>query len=150
MPQSLATVFVHLIFSTKHREPFLTPEIRAELFAYMTTIFEGIDCPALAADGVADPIHALFVLSRTARICDVVEELKTSSSKWIKTKGERFENFHWQAGYGAFSIGQSQVQAVKDYIAAQSERHRMLSFQDEFRAFLKRYEVPYDERYVWD
>jgi REP element-mobilizing transposase RayT len=150
MPQSLASVFVHLIFSTKNREPFLTPDVRAELFPYVTTILDGAGCSPLAANGVADHVHVLFILARTVRICDAVEEVKTNSSKWLKTKGTRFENFHWQAGYGAFSIGQSQVESVRDYIAGQEERHHTQSFQDEYRAFLKKYQVSYDERYVWD
>ncbi len=150
MPQSLAVLNVHLVFSTKDREPFITPEIEGELFPYMATIFLASHSPALIINGVADHVHCLFSLARTVALCDVVEEVKRSSSKWIKTKGSRFENFHWQAGYGAFSIGQSQVETVKEYIEGQKERHAVLSFQDEYRAFLRKYEIEFDERYVWD
>ena len=117
MPQSLAALSIHLVFSTKDRVPFLTPEIELELFPYMATIFQASHSPALIINGAADHVHCLFSLAHTVAVCDVVEEVKRESSKWIKTKGNRFESFHWQAGYGAFSIGQSQVEVVKQYIA---------------------------------
>lgn len=150
MPQSLSSILIHLIFSTKNREPFLTPEIDAELYPYLASIFKANKSPALIINGTSDHLHSLFSLSRVVTIADVVEEIKTESSKWIKTKGREFQNFHWQSGYGAFSIGQSQVAAVKRYIRRQKEHHNRVSFQDEYRKFLKVYEVEYDERFVWD
>jgi len=150
MAQSLSSILIHLVFSTKNREPFITPEIEPELHAYMVTIFQGCKSPSLLVGGTRDHIHALFVLSRTWALADIVEEVKTNSSKWIKTQGREFHQFHWQSGYGAFSIGQSQVQQVKTYIVNQKEHHRRRSFQDELRALLKKYEMVYDERYVWD
>jgi REP element-mobilizing transposase RayT len=116
----------------------------------MAKIFQALKSPALAIDGTQDHVHSLFALSRVITIADVVEEVKTESSKWIKTKGPEFTNFHWQSGYGAFSIGQSQVAAVRRYIQSQKKHHRRVTFQDEFRKFLKRYQIDYDERYVWD
>lgn len=106
--------------------------------------------PTLAMDGTREHIHSLFSLSRVVTIARLVEEVKTESSKWIKTKGHEFKNFHWQSGYGAFSIGQSQVPTVKRYIARQKIHHQRITFQDEYRKFLKSYGVDYDERYVWD
>lgn len=150
MPQSLSSILIHLIFSTKDREPLLTPKIDAELYPYMASIFKAMKSPALIIDGTSDHLHTLFSLSRVMTIADVVEEVKTESSKWIKTKGRTFGKFHWQSGYGAFSIGQSQVPAVKRYIRRQKEHHRRMTFQDEYRKFLKMYEVEYDERFVWD
>ena len=150
MPQSLSSILIHLIFSTKNREPFLTPEIETELYPYMASILKAVKSPALIINGTSDHVHTLLSLSRVVTIADLVEEVKTESSKWIKTKGREFNNFHWQNGYGAFSIGQSQVPAVKRYIARQKERHRRITFQDEYRKFLKLYGVEYDERYVWD
>jgi putative transposase len=150
MPQSLSSILIHLIFSTKHREAFISPEIERELHPYMAKIFRAVKSPALAIDGTRDHVHSLFALSRVITIADLVEEVKTESSKWIKTKGPEFRNFHWQSGYGAFSIGQSQAAAVKRYIQSQKKHHRRVTFQDEFRKFLKRYEIDYDERYVWD
>ena len=149
MPQSLSSILIHLIFSTKNREPFLTPEIDAELYPYMATILKAMKSPALIINGT-DHIHALLSLSRVVTIAALVEEVKTESSKWIKTKGREFRNFYWQSGYGAFSISQSQVPTVKRYIGRQKEHHRRVTFQDEYRKFLKLYEVEYDERYVWD
>ena len=150
MPQSLSSTLIHLIFSTKHREPFITTQIETELHPYMASVFRGLKSPTLALDGTQDHIHALFSLSRVITIAALVEEVKTESSKWIKTKGVEFINFHWQKGYGAFSIGQTQVEDVKRYIRSQKEHHRRVTFQDEYRKFLKRYGIEYDERYVWD
>ena len=150
MPQSLSSILIHLIFSTKNREPFLSPEIDAELYPYIASIFKAMQSPALIIDGASDHLHTLFSLSRVVTIADLVEEVKTESSKWIKTKGSEFRNFHWQNGYGAFSISQSQVATVKRYIRRQKVHHRRVTFQDEYRRFLAAYEVQYDERYVWD
>ena len=150
MPQSLSSILIHLIFSTKNREPLLSPEIDAELYPYIASIFKAMKSPALIIDGASDHLHTLFSLSRVVTIADLVEEVKTESSKWIKTKGQEFRNFHWQNGYGAFSISQSEVATVKRYIRRQKEHHRRVTFQDEYRRFLAAYEVEYDERYVWD
>ena len=150
MPHSLSSILIHLIFSTKNREPLLTPEIETELYPYLASIFNAMKSPALIINGTSDHLHTLFSLSRVVTIADIVEEVKTESSKWIKTKGREFRNFHWQSGYGAFSIGQSQAPTVKRYIARQKEHHRRVTFQDEYRKFLKAYDIEYDERYVWD
>ena len=150
MPQSLSSILIHLIFSTKNREPLLTPEIDAELYPYMASTFKALKSPALIINGTSDHLHSLFSLSRVVTLADVVEEVKTASSKWIKFKGREFRDFHWQSGYGAFSIGQSHVPTVKRYIERQKQHHRRVTFQDEYRKFLKAYEVEYDERYVWD
>ena len=150
MPQSLARVLVHLIFSTKSREPFLSDDIRRELHPYMATILKGMDSSAILINSVTDHAHVLFHLSKNHALCDVIETLKKDSSKWIKTKGRAYRNFHWQSGYEAFSVSQSNVAKVVEYIENQREHHRRRTFQEEFRAFLKRYQVRYDERYVWD
>jgi len=150
MPQSLSTVLVHLVFSTKNRESFITPTVEAELHRYMATVFRDNNSPSLAINGTVDHIHGLFILSRTITIADIVEQVKTGSSRWLKTKGPEFRDFHWQRGYGAFSIGQSTVDEVKRYIRNQKQHHRKVSFQDEYRKFLHRYEIDFDERYVWD
>jgi len=150
MPQSLSSLLVHLVFSTKDRRPWITPEIEQELFPYMATLMKACDSPALIINGTADHVHLLFSLARTWKLCDVVEEVKKRSSKWIKTKGDAFRLFQWQGGYGAFSIGQSMVPTTRRYIANQKEHHRMRSFQEEFQAFLVKYQIEYDERHVWD
>jgi REP element-mobilizing transposase RayT len=150
MPQSLSSILVHLVFSTKNREPFISPDIESELHPYMGTVFREHNSPSLIIAGTTDHIHALFALSRSIAVADIVEEIKTGSSKWIKTKGREYRNFHWQRGYGAFSIGQSNLTALKRYIRNQKTHHRHVTFEEEYRNFLKRYEIDFDERHVWD
>jgi len=149
MPQSLSKVLVHLIFSTKHREPLIAPEIRPRLHAYMVAILHNLESPSLQTGGVADHVHILFVLARTITQAEIVEEVKKSSSKWMKADGG-VAAFSWQAGYGAFSIGESQADTVIRYIQEQEQHHHKMTFQDEFRRFLQRYRITYDEQYVWD
>jgi len=148
--QSLANVLVHLIFSRKHRRPWIRPEVRSELHRYLAGICRTQGCPAWDVGGTEDHVHILFALSRTVTISKLDGEVKTGSSKWIKTKGQEYSDFAWQGGYGAFSIGQSGVAAARAYIARQEEHHRKVTFQEEFRAFLRKYGVEFDERYVWD
>ncbi|HEX6183085.1 MAG TPA: IS200/IS605 family transposase [Pyrinomonadaceae bacterium] len=150
MPQSLSSVLVHLVFSTKNREPYITAELEPELHAYMAAVFRECHSPALTINGTTNHVHMLFALSRTATVAEIVEEVKKRSSKWAKTTGGAHKTFQWQAGYGAFSIGQSNVAALKRYIAEQKEHHRRRTFEDEYRNFLVKYGVEYDERYVWD
>ena len=150
MPQSLSCILVHLIFSTKNRDPILNPEICAELHPYLAGVLHEDGCPSLQVGGVEDHVHLLFGLSRTRTVAQVVENVKTSSSKWIKAKGTAFAKFYWQAGYGGFSVSQSNVGAVVQYIQNQAEHHRKVTFQEEYRKFLKRYQIAYDENYVWD
>ena len=151
MPQSLAKVLVHIVFSTKHRKPFLKNEkVRAELHAYLTGVLKGLDSPSIVINSVEDHIHILCLLSRKIAIMDLIEEVKTSSSKWIKTKGAVYRGFHWQSGYGVFSVSESKRADVVRYIAGQAEHHRRLTYQDEFRRLCAKHGLPIDERYVWD
>ena len=151
MPQSLSRILVHIVFSTKDRKPFLKDKrVRGELHGYLHGVLERLACPSLEINSVDDHIHILCVLSRKIAVMKLVEEIKTSTSKWIKTKGDLFRGFQWQGGYGAFSIGQSLVVPTRRYISNQKEHHRKKSFQEEFRGFLDRYEIKYDERYIWD
>jgi REP element-mobilizing transposase RayT len=151
MPQSLSKVLLHIVFSTKHRAPWLKdPAIRQELHKYMMGILQGLECWPLALDGVEDHVHCLCQLSRKIAVMDLIEELKTSSSKWIKTKGRDYRNFHWQAGYGVFSVSESKRPDVTRYIQNQEEHHRQNTYQDEFRALCARHQIEIDERYVWD
>ena len=150
MPQSLAKILIHIVFNTKLRAPILHEPIRRDLYAYLAGILKQCSCPAIRIGGTVDHVHILCNLSRTLAVAKVVEEIKTGSSKWLKTKQAEFRTFHWQNGYGAFSVSQSTVDAVADYIDKQEEHHRRQSFQDEYRALLERYQMAYDERYVWD
>jgi putative transposase len=139
-----------MVFSTKHRMPVLSPQIRTELFPYLATVLTSNESPSLQVGGFSDHVHLFFGLSRKMTIARIAEMVKTSSSKWIKTKGPQFREFHWQGGYAAFSVSESGANAVARYIKRQDEHHRRRSFQDELRASLNRYRIPFDERYVWD
>lgn len=150
MPQSLARLHVHLVFSTKGRRPVIDDEVREGLHGYMAVVLRNMGCPAVLINSVEDHVHVLFELARTVSVSEAVEEVKKSSSKWIKTQGDRFAGFAWQAGYGAFAVSRSNVEVVREYIARQREHHRTVGFQEEYREFLRRHEVEFDERYVWD
>jgi len=151
MPQSLTKILVHTVFSTKDRRPFLRDKsLRDELHRYLGGILAHHDCQPLIIGGVEDHVHLLSTLARTCAAADMVKEVKRGSSLWLKTKSADLSDFAWQNGYGIFSIGFSQVEGVKHYIAGQEEHHRKISFQDEFRQFLRRYAIEFDERYVWD
>lgn len=149
MAQTLVSILIHAVFSTKNRRDTITAEVEPELHAYMGGILKHLDSPCLAINGTANHVHLLISQSKNSALSEVMAELKKSSSKWIKTKGEMFRSFGWQDGYAAFSIGQSNVQALKDYIARQKEHHGRTTFQDELIAILRKYRVPYDERYIW-
>jgi REP-associated tyrosine transposase len=150
MPQSLAKIYVHLIFSTKNRQPLLDEDIRTELTSYIGGVLKNLDCQPIEIGGTKDHVHILCCLSKNLALSKLIEEIKTSSSKWVKAKESTLAQFHWQNGYGAFSVSQSHLNAVVRYIRQQEEHHRKVTFQEEFLEFLKKYRVPYDERYVWD
>ena len=151
MPQSLAKVIVHIVYSTKNRTPWLKDaNLRTELFAYNATILKKVDSPAIIIGGVEDHIHILALLSRKVAIMDVVQESKTETSKWIKKQGPTLQEFQWQAGYGIFSVSESKVDPAKVYIEGQTDHHRRLSFQEEFRILCQKHQIEIDERYVWD
>ena len=150
MAQTLVSLMVHVIFSTKNRAPVIRPEIEPELFAYIGGILKNNESRLLDAGGTADHVHLLISQSKNAAISSLMKDVKKDSSSWIKTKGNGFRNFHWQDGYGAFSIGQSNVDEVKRYIARQKEHHRKRSFQEELIQFLEEYGIEYDERYLWN
>lgn len=150
MPQSLARLHIHLIFSTKNRERIISDRVRDSLHAYMATVLQNLGCPPVLINSVEDHVHILFELARTVAVSSAVEDVKKASSKWIKTQGGEFAGFAWQAGYGAFAVSESNVPAVREYVANQQEHHRKKSFQEEYRAFLERHQIAFDERYVWD
>jgi REP element-mobilizing transposase RayT len=151
MSQSLANVLVHLIFSTKERQAFLSDRgIRDEMHCYLGGFSNNLDCPAICVGGTEDHVHILARLGRTIALAEWVKELKRASSLWIKPRGGEYDAFYWQNGYGVFSVSQSQSPTVERYIANQEEHHRKQTFQDEFRGFLKRHGIEFDERYVWE
>ncbi len=150
MPQSLSLVIVHVVFSTKERRPFLNADTRPKLHAYLATVARNAGCEAYRVGGVADHVHLAIRLSRTITIADLIETLKTSSSKWVKTQSTDLAAFSWQRGYGCFSVGPSDLDALIKYIDEQEAHHIHRTFQDEFRMFLTKYGVEFDEAYVWD
>lgn len=150
MPQSLSNILLHLVFTTKNRAPLILPELESELYAYIAAIHRNMACPLLKIGGTENHLHILCRLDRVVTVSNLLEEMKKSSSKWIKGKEKRLADFAWQAGYGAFSIGMSNVEALEKYIARQKTHHREVSFQDEYRALLKKYRVEWDEKYIWD
>jgi REP element-mobilizing transposase RayT len=151
MPQSLARILVHIVFSTKDRKPFLKDRaLREELHGYTIGVLKGLESPAVTINSVEDHIHILCGLSRKIAVMKLVEEIKTSTSKWIKTKGAAYREFYWQGGYGVFSVSESKLAEVKRYIQRQEEHHRRLTFQEEFRRMCAKHGTAIDERYVWD
>ena len=150
MPQSLSKVYVHLIFSTKHRQNRIDDTIKESLFEYLGGICRGLECNPIRVGGYKNHIHILCLLSRKITQMKLVEELKVESSKWIKTKDTKFRDFHWQDGYGIFSVNPAEIDVVVNYINNQQKHHERKIFENEFRAFLKKYKVEFDERYVWD
>lgn len=149
MPQSLAQIYLHIVFSTKNREPLISAEVQPRLHAYLAGAGNAIACPVIIVGGVADHVHLLMRLSRTITIADALKSLKSESSKWMKSDAD-CPDFAWQAGYGVFSVSASHVEAVTEYIRKQPEHHQRRDFKEEFRELLKRYHVTYDEAYVWD
>ena len=149
MPQSLSVVYIHLVFSTKERRPFLRETgLRQSVHAYLGEISKRLDCPPIVAGGVDDHIHLLARFGRTITQGEWVKELKRVSNEWIQKQG--IQNFQWQGGYADFSVSQSNLEEVRAYIVRQEEHHRKMSFQDEMRAFLRKHAMEWDERYLWD
>ena len=151
MPQSLSKILVHTVFSTKDRRPFLDDlNLREEMHKYLGGILANQGCQPIIVGGVEDHVHLLCALGRTINASEMVKEVKRGSSLWAKSKSPTLQDFSWQNGYGIFSIGFSQIPVVRDYITTQADHHRRISFQDEFRELLRRYEIEFDDRYVWD
>ena len=150
MPQALSLIIIHVVFSTKERRPVLNADIRASMHSYLATVARNIGCECYRVGGVEDHVHLAIRLSRTITIADLVEKLKTASSKWVKTQSADLEDFSWQRGYGCFSVGPTDLDSLVDYIDRQQEHHEKRTFQEEFRILLNKYGVEYDEVYAWD
>jgi putative transposase len=150
MPQSLSKVVIHVIFSTKDRYPWLDINIRSRMHAYLATLCRDERAEPFRVGGVADHVHLLTTLPRSLSQAEMVEGLKKKSSKWIKELAPEYRKFYWQRGYEAFSVSPSQLNAALEYIEKQEEHHRSRTFQDEYVDFLRKHDVEYNERYVWD
>lgn len=150
MSQSLVKNYIHIIFSTKNRAPLIQDPHGIDLHNYLGGICKQLDCRPIIVGGYHDHVHILCMLSKKITLVELLEKLKKNSSKWMKMQDASLENFYWQDGYGAFSVNPSEIDTVIGYINNQQEYHSRKTFQDEYRAFLKKYKVDYDERYVWD
>ncbi len=151
MPQSLSAVYVHLVFSTKERRPALRDQsTRESLHAYLGGVSKQLECPPVIVGGVEDHVHILGRFGRTITQAEWVKELKRVSNLWLKEQGREYADFQWQAGYADFSVSQSNLEQVIQYIMNQEEHHRKMTFQDEVRAMLRKHQIEFDERYVWD
>jgi REP element-mobilizing transposase RayT len=150
MAQSLSKVYLHITFSTKNRQSLIDANISTSLFEYIGGICRGLDCNPVIVGGHMDHVHILCLLARKHSQMKLLEEIKKQSSKWIKSKGDSYSNFYWQDGYGVFSVNPTEIDTVIKYIGNQKEHHTKITFQDELRAFLIKYKVEYDEKYLWD
>ena len=150
MPQSLSQVILHVVFSTKDRRPWLDLAVRPRMHAYLATVCRDCGCEAYRVGGAADHVHIAARLARTISQANLLENIKKTSSAWIKRQGKQYSAFFWQGGYGDFSIGWSQLGELVRYIERQEQHHRTHSFQEEYRNLLEKYHVEFDERYVWD
>lgn len=151
MSQSLSRIYLHIVFSTKGRKPWLHgDELRKALHAYMAATMKQLGCMPVEIGGVEDHIHIMCLFPRTRSVSDVVKQTKRVSTNWIQEQAHALKEFHWQSGYGVFSVSQSNVEGVIEYIRHQEEHHRKVTFQDEYRAFLRKHAVEFDERYLWD
>src|SRR5215216_6494714 len=150
MPQSLSKLILHVIFSTKDREPWLDSNVRQRMHAYLATIYRDLGADFVHVGGVSDHVHVVTTLPRTLSQAQLIEQIKKTSSKWIKALDVWYRGFAWQRGYGAFSVSPSQLEAVRRYIDGQQEHHRTRTFQEEYRELLRKHTIDFDERYVWD
>jgi putative transposase len=149
MPQSFASLHCHIVFSTKHRQPLIKSDLQPRLFEYIGGILRNHATPLIAAGGMPDHVHLLVSMGRTIAVADAVRLIKSNSSGWMHEELQ-MPDFQWQTGYGAFAVSYSNIDAVKTYLANQEQHHRAQSFQDEFRELLRRHDLEWDERYVWD
>ena len=150
MSQSLSRVILHIIFSTKNREPWLDLNIRSRMHGYLATICRDLRCDDVCVNGVSDHVHIITTLPRTLSQAEMIEDIKKSSSKWIKEVDARYRGFFWQRGYAAFSVSPSQLATVLEYVRAQEQHHRTRTFQEEYRELLQKHGLDFDERYVWE
>ena len=150
MPQSLHVLNAHIIFSTKERRPWLTPDVRERLWGYQSSILQNLECNNITIGGVADHVHVLCNLTKKLPVTKVLEILKKDSSKFVKSLEVALRDFHWQDGYGIFSVSPSHFEAVRKYILRQEEHHKKETFQEEYLRILKKYDAPFDERYLWE
>ncbi len=149
MGQSLTFLLVHIIFSTKNRKPFIHDTVAPRLHGYLATLVRDLDCTCYRVGGVADHVHLAVRMKSDVDVADIVEKIKAKSSGWVKKIDPSLRWFAWQRGYGAFSVSPHFRPELIDYIDTQKEHHKTESFQEEFRKFLEKYEIEYNEEHVW-
>ena len=147
MPHTFTNLLMHIIFSTKDRAPLITADLKPQLHAYMGGIIRELKGKAFIINGTSDHVHLLIGISPSLSLADTMRVLKTNSSRWAHESSR--VAFNWQSGYGAFSVSQSNMQTVAEYIAHQEEHHRKLTFQDEYIIFLRKHGISYDESNLW-
>jgi REP element-mobilizing transposase RayT len=150
MAQSLSKNYIHIVFSTKNRMQLIQPPLDVELYAYLGSICNRLGCNPIKIGGYTDHVHILCLLSKKITLIKLMEDLKSHSSKWIKTKGIEYENFYWQNGYGAFSVSPTEIDKIIQYIENQHEHHKKNTYTEEYRNFLNKNHIEYDEKYIWD
>ena len=150
MAQTLFSCYMHIVFSTKNRAKLIRPDVEEELFSYIGGVVRNYKGVLLAAGGTSNHIHLLVSTNKNKLLPNLIGDAKRESSSWIKTKSPMLSKFGWQDGYSAFSLGYMQIPAVKKYIAGQKEHHKQKLFEDEMRGFYKKYDLDFDEQYVWD
>jgi putative transposase len=148
MAHTSGNILLHMIFSTQGRRPLIKETVRDDLFAYMGGIVREMGGTPLIINGVDDHVHMLMRIRPVHSAAEVARIVKTNSSRWVREKHS--PRFAWQTGYGVFSVSESNIAAVTKYIATQEEHHQSHSFEQEFVAFLKKNNVAYDERHIWD
>jgi len=150
MPQSLHCKYGHIVFSTKNRHPLITGDLEPRLFEYLGGIVRGADASLMEINGTANHVHLLIRESKSVADKDFMAQLKGDSSRWVNSAFTNSPHFSWQDGYGWFSVSPGDVDVAGAYVRNQKEHHKAISFEDEFRQFLRKYRVKFDERYIWD
>ncbi len=150
MGQSLAKIYMHIAFSTKHREQLIFPPVEAALHKYMASICDNMECPAIQVGGYTDHVHVFCRLSKNIALAQLVREIKSNSSSWMKTQGPALSQFFWQTGYGAFSVSPYRANHTIKYIERQHEHHQHESYKDEMRYHMRLNEMELDEKHFWD
>lgn len=148
MGHTYSSLLFHSVFSTKERRKSIAPELESRLWAYIGGLAREHGFKALTVGGMDDHIHILLSLPSTVPIANAMREIKSGSSHWMRESCAQ-EGFEWQEGYGAFSIGWTQLESTRTYIDRQKEHHRKRDFQEELIAFLKKHQIVYDPRFIW-
>lgn len=150
MSQSLSDIILHIVFSTKERRSFIDSNIENELHSYLTKVCKTLDSPVIQINGMPDHVHILLILGKNIALSKLISEIKSNSSRWIKTKGNQYNDFSWQSGYGVFSISRRNIDSIINYISSQKEHHKKITFKDELIKLLKKGNLKFDEKYLWD